>query len=64
MDEIKFELDKDSLEAAVMAAFEKAVDVDGFEYECPGCGTAMTVTSGDNECPRCGFVLTVEKGES
>lgn len=35
MDKIKFELDKDSLEAAVMAAFEKAVDVDGFEYECP-----------------------------
>lgn len=41
MDKIKFELDKDSLEAAVMA-------VTSGDNECPRCGFVLTVEKGES----------------
>jgi DNA-directed RNA polymerase subunit RPC12/RpoP len=39
------------------------VDTKGVEYKCPGCGTKITIKSGDNICPKCGFHIHVEKGQ-
>lgn len=59
----ELEFDETALRSAVQDAFDDYVDNEGVDYECPGCGCALTVRTGDNRCPECGFVIVVEKGQ-
>lgn len=57
---VKLKLNRKPLNDFISESFNEFVAKEGFEYDCPKCGTTFQLTKGSNACPSCGATIEVE----
>lgn len=56
---IEFEFDAEGLRRFLEDEALKGMRENDFDVQCPSCGSAVTVSSGEGECPSCGIRFVV-----